>query len=146
MKDSPQLPILNWSVILDCFSPQDDATVKCWGWKAPKASLDTHTLSISRPLSLSHSHSHTLTLSNSHTLTLSHSVLSRRRTTRPSSAGAGTTMDSLGLAPTVFASLIGYPRLLLAAGRRDRQVLGLERIRAAGSDCLICALTVLCVP
>jgi len=31
MKDSPQLPILNRSVILDCFSPQDDATVKCWG-------------------------------------------------------------------------------------------------------------------
>ena len=29
VKDSPQLPILNSSEI-----PQDDATVKCWGWGA----------------------------------------------------------------------------------------------------------------
>ena len=31
MNDSPQLPILNWSVIPDYSLPQDDATVKCWG-------------------------------------------------------------------------------------------------------------------
>ena len=30
-KDSAHLPILNLSVIPDCISPQDDATVKCWG-------------------------------------------------------------------------------------------------------------------
>ena len=32
MKDSPHLCILNWSVTLGCFSPQDDATLKCWGY------------------------------------------------------------------------------------------------------------------
>ena len=26
------MPILDQSVILGCFSPQNDATVKCWGW------------------------------------------------------------------------------------------------------------------
>jgi hypothetical protein len=31
VKDSPHLWILNWSVTLGCFSPQDDATLKCWG-------------------------------------------------------------------------------------------------------------------
>jgi len=29
---SPLLPIRNRSVVLGCFSPQDDATVKCWGY------------------------------------------------------------------------------------------------------------------
>ena len=34
MENSPHklMPILNRSVILGWFSPQDDATVKCWGW------------------------------------------------------------------------------------------------------------------
>ena len=32
MEDSPQLPILNRSVTIGGFSPQDDATVKCWGY------------------------------------------------------------------------------------------------------------------
>jgi len=32
VRDSPQLPILSRSVILGCFSPQDDATLKCWGY------------------------------------------------------------------------------------------------------------------
>jgi len=32
VKDSPRLSLLNRSVILGCFSPQNDATVKCWGW------------------------------------------------------------------------------------------------------------------
>ena len=31
MKNPPQLTILERSVVLSCFSPQDDATVKCWG-------------------------------------------------------------------------------------------------------------------
>jgi len=32
VKDSPQLSCLKRSVILGCFPPQDDATVKCWGY------------------------------------------------------------------------------------------------------------------
>ena len=31
MKDSPHLSLLTRSVIRGCFSPQDDATLKCWG-------------------------------------------------------------------------------------------------------------------
>ena len=31
MKDSPYPSMLNQAVVLDCSSPQDDATVKCWG-------------------------------------------------------------------------------------------------------------------
>jgi hypothetical protein len=31
LKDSPHPSILK-SVIIGCFSPQDDATLKCWGW------------------------------------------------------------------------------------------------------------------
>jgi len=31
MKNSPHLLIPNRSVILGCFSPQDDTTLKCWG-------------------------------------------------------------------------------------------------------------------
>jgi hypothetical protein len=31
VKNYPDRSLLNQSVILGCFSPQDDATVKCWG-------------------------------------------------------------------------------------------------------------------
>ena len=32
VKDSLRPSLLNRSVMFGCFSPQNDATVKCWGW------------------------------------------------------------------------------------------------------------------
>jgi len=77
VRDSPQLRILQRSVILGCFSPQDDTSLKCWGCYDHDARPVHLIIMMIQWIRTSR-----LSIKNS---------LSRRRTTRPSSAGAATT-------------------------------------------------------